>query len=95
MGDNPLGLELTEAAEGDRAALLQRSIPGWAGARIAYYSFCSVRVICERRTAERGLWFLCDRHLRRAGRPLSLGGGRGRYGCESRCVYRVHLLNLV
>ena len=30
MGENPLGLELTEAAEGDRAALLQRSIPGRA-----------------------------------------------------------------
>jgi hypothetical protein len=35
IGDNPLGLELAEAAEGDRAALLQRSIPGWAGARRA------------------------------------------------------------
>jgi hypothetical protein len=47
--DNSLGLELAEAVEGDRASLLQRSIPGWAGdgemnSGIDVYSFCSLRV---------------------------------------------------
>jgi hypothetical protein len=87
-----LGLELTEAVEGDRAALLhraQRSIPGWAGDRDLAYSFSVLfkSYVNGGDPADRGPrgrmrdTFTCGA-LRCA---LSLGVGRGRYGCESRC----------
>jgi hypothetical protein len=62
VGDNIQGLELTEDAEGDCAALLQRSIPGWAGAIRALmagaHGGCGAtrdnRAPC--RLAEKGWW---------------------------------------
>ena len=44
---NSLGLELTEAVEGDRAALLQRSIPGWAGCEKSAHGWSSRRLRCD------------------------------------------------
>jgi hypothetical protein len=48
----------------------------WAGSRIAY-SFCSVRVICERRTADFATTCGASAVARRRSRPAN--------GCESRC----------
>ena len=75
-----LGLELTEAVEGDRAALLHRgSIPGWAGDRESRIPsrFCSSHM-SERRTADYAI-HPCGASAvaRRRSRPAN--------GCESRC----------
>ena len=77
--DNSLGFELAEAVEGDRASLLQRSIPGWAGdgemnSGIDVYSFCSLRVNVNAS---------CGAYVNRAG----TGGPRTimRFTCGVRC----------